>query len=564
MKFPQKSTFLWIAFVGAAALSVAFTRWGSSGEGDYIRDIRNNTILFGEIYKQISHKYVEELDPKKFMRTGISAMLNATDPYTMLIEEDDNVQLQIITQGKYGGLGMLVGIKDEWPTVVEPPYEGTPALKAGIREGDRIIAIDGETTRGKSVSEVASKLRGEKGTAVSVTIRREGEPVPIEFRLIRAEIVIKDVEYAGMLDDGIGYIKLTRFSKNAENEVRSAIRELRSQNIKGLILDLRNNPGGLLQAAVGVADAVLPKGKPIVSTRGRLEEAQQEYLSESDPILADLPLVILINGLSASASEIVSGAVQDLDRGVVIGQPSFGKGLVQSVVGLTPDARLKLTTAKYYLPSGRLIQKEMYSKELLRNNGSNGVAEESEERPEFATESGRTVFGGGGIYPDMLLKPDTLSLFEQALVRKSMMFNYAVSYASSHENLQRGFTVTPEMLEDFRQFIQRKEFSYKTAVEMELDRLRQAAKYDGIVGAIEAHITEMESTIARTKEGDFDRSIDFIKQQLAIEISAKLWDARAKIEASFPDDLELKRAITLLQQPEEYKALLASSHSKNR
>lgn len=557
MSVNRKTTLFLVIALGLVGL-MTYSRIGAGGETDYHNTVRKNTILFGELYKQIAHKYVEKIDPEKLMRVGINAMLEAIDPYTVLIEDEENVQLQIITQGKYGGLGMLVGSQNEWPTVVEPPYEGTPAMKAGIREGDRIIEIDGESTRGKPISEVASKLRGEKGTAVTIKIQREGESNPIEFRLIRAEIVIKDVEYAGVIHGDIGYIKLTRFSKNAEREVKSAVLSLREQGAKSLILDLRNNPGGLLEAAVGVADAFLERGKPIVSTRGRLEETFQEYISQNIPVAGDLPLVVLINELSASASEIVAGTIQDWDRGVIIGRPSFGKGLVQSVVPLTREARLKLTTAKYYLPSGRLIQRQSFARELLLDepDSTRGGDSAADKSRMFKTAAGREVHGGGGIEPDVVVAADSLNEFERALLRQSMMFNYAVSYASRHPDLQKGFEVDHEMLENFQRFLEEKNFSFKTDAERELAELRQAMAREGTAAQAVPAFQALEASIAEYKRHLFVQSLDFVKRQLAMEISAKLWDTATKIEAGLGDDRDLEKAFQILKTENAYQAIL--------
>ena len=547
-------------------LSLAgLTGWFSTGgypEGrDYLSEIQKNTYLYGLVYREIAQKYVELVDPTKLMRIGINAMLDAIDPYTVLIEKEDNAQLQIMTTGKYGGLGMLIGMRDGWPTVVEPPYEDTPAMRAGLREGDHIIEIDGESTKGKSVNEVAAKLRGQVGTAVTIKILREGEPNPIEFRLIRAEIIVKDVVYANIIEDGIGYIKLTRFSKNAGQEVKDAIRRLRERGMRALILDLRNNPGGLLEAAVGVADALLPKGKLIVSTRGRVEGTEQKYFSEHEPVLGDLPLVVLVNEASASASEIVSGAVQDLDRGVIVGRQTFGKGLVQSVIGLTRDTRLKLTTAKYYLPSGRLIQKKRKHPESEALDILLHQEEEIDRKNSaYITVGGRRVYGGGGIYPDVYVAPDSLNRFQQALIRKSMIFNYAVLYANTHEDLQRGFEVTEEILQDFKKFLQDKQFDFKFDSEIELERFRRALERDGISANIDESLRSIQEAIQKKKAEAFRENLDFIKHQLAMEISAKLWGTAAKIEVSFENDKELQEAIRVLNNPQRYYSLLTSDH----
>ena len=522
---------------------------------DYVKSIRRNTIIFGELLKQVSYKYVEEIDPEKLMRIGINAMLGATDPYSILIEKEDDFQFRIITQGKYGGVGMLVGIKGDWPTVVEPPYEGTPAMKAGIREGDKITEIDGVPTKGKTISEVASYLRGEKGTEVTINIFREGNVDQIEFRLIRGDIVIKDVSYAGMLENNIGYIKLSRFSKNASSEVKNAVIKLKKEGMKGLVFDVRSNPGGLLQAAIGVADIFLKKGEKIVETRGRLEEMAQTYYSTNKPALGDLPLVVLIDSYSASASEIVSGAVQDLDRGIIIGRQSFGKGLVQSVVGITPNANLKLTTAKYYLPSGRLIQKEQYSRELLFQDSSS-TASANVLSGKYTTRSGRKVYANGGIVPDIHIETDTLSLFERALLRQSMTFNYAVIYANTHPDLQRGFEITDSIIEEFAAFIKSKDFSYQTEADAKLAQFRKSAKTQGLFAAIKPQIESIEKQLDLAKEDDFAKSRDFIKKQIAMEISAKLWDTKAKIESNIKEDKDLIKALEIIANKEEYQSLV--------
>ena len=548
--------------ISLAGLTGWFSNSGVPEGKDYLSEIQKNTYLYGLVYREIAQKYVEWVDPAKLMRVGINAMLDAIDPYTVLIEKEDNAQLQIMTTGKYGGLGMLIGIRDGWPTIVEPPYEDTPAMRAGLREGDQIIEIDGESTRGMNVNEVASRLRGPIGTSVTIKIAREGEDQPIEFRLIRAEIVVKDVVYSGLLEDGIGYIKLTRFSKNAGREVKDAIRRLREQGMTALILDLRNNPGGLLEAAVDVADALLPKGKLIVSTRGRVEGTEQSYYSEHEPVLGDLPLVVLVNEASASASEIVSGAIQDLDRGVIIGRRTFGKGLVQSVVGLTRDTRLKLTTAKYYLPSGRLIQKDRrkgdpHAVDILYPHDDQDV---EKQNGAYVTEGGRKVYGGGGVFPDLTVERDTLNQYQRALIRKSMIFNYAVLYANTHENLQRNFEVNDEILDSFREFLQKKQFDYQPVSEVELQRLKKALAADGILGSAQECLDALQAKIDAMKQRAFEANLDFIKHQLAMEISAKLWGTAAKLEVSFKNDRELQTALDVLKNPKTYYSLLTTDH----
>jgi len=554
--------------VGLVTLGGWVSNLVGSRHPDYYHDVERNLRIFGEVYKAISDKYVEEVDPNRFMRAGIDGMLATLDPYTVLIEKEDNAQLQIMTSGKYGGVGMRIATRNGWPTVVEPPFNGTPAQRAGIREGDVIIEVNGESTKGMDINTVASKLRGEVGTEVTLKVSREGEKMPIEFRLIRDEIVIKDVAYSGIIEDGIGYIKLTHFSKNAGKEVEDAIRRLKSQNLNGLILDLRNNPGGLLDAAVEVADNFLNPGQLIVSTRGRSDNSDQEYRAQRRSTLGDKPLVVLVNGASASASEIVSGAIQDLDRGVVIGTRTFGKGLVQTVVPISRDAALKLTTAKYYIPSGRLIQNPARLKTELSDlfgpvirkeenkGGKKDEGAEAEKKHAYHTKNGRTVYGGGGIVPDIVVKEEPLTALDVALLRQTMPFNFAVVYAAKHPNLKRDFTVTDEMLDEFRAFLKEKDFRFKTQAEVELENLKKTAEKQGYFDAIAAQYDELWKAVERAKEREFERSKRFIRRVLEREIAAKLWGSDAEVEIGFKDDPVIQKAIEVLEKPSRYYSIL--------
>jgi len=562
----------------AAALTVAgwAVDWGVSVSADYVHEIRKNIEVFGLIYQEISRKYVDPVDPDKFMKAGINGMLGTLDPYTVMIEKEDNAQLQIITHGKYGGVGMVISTRDNWPTVVEQPADGTPAQKAGLREGDRIVEVDGTPTKGMKVDDVANRLRGEVGTAVNLKIAREGEPVPLEFHLIRAEITIHDVTYSGIIRDGIGYLKLSRFSKNAGYEVSQAIRDLKSQGLKSLILDLRNNPGGLLEAAVEVSENFVKKNDLIVSTKGRVEGSVKEYRSEKDPQAGALPLVVLVNENSASASEIVTGAIQDLDRGVIVGESTYGKGLVQTVVSLNRDAALKITTAKYYVPSGRCIQKDRSRSEdedgLLASmeeiDISDGVtksASDSENKAEkapqiFHTKNGRPVYGDGGIKPDIEVTGEKLNRFESALRYKAVTFNFAVAYAGRHPSLkQRDFQIDDNILSEFRQFTRDKKFTYTSQSEMQLAELKKTAEKEGYLNDIQGSLTALEQALQKEKEDDFIKSENFVRRELEQEIAAKLFGSRAQVEVTFDDDPVIKKALEVLSNASTYAAVLSNS-----
>lgn len=579
----KKRTAVFVVLCAAALTVVGWALdWGVSVSADYVHEIRKNIEVFGLIYQEISRKYVDPVDPDKFMKAGINGMLGTLDPYTVLIEKEDNAQLQIITHGKYGGLGMSISVRNGWATVVEQPYEGTPALKAGIREGDRIIEVDGVTTKGMSVEEVASRLRGEVGTEVDLKIMREGEPAPLVFHLIRAEITIHDVTYSGIIRDGIGYVKLSRFSKNAGYEVNQAIRDLKEQGLKALILDLRNNPGGLLEAAVEVAENFVKKGETIVSTKGRIEGSDKAYRSEKEPALGNLPLVVLVNGLSASASEIVAGAIQDLDRGIIIGETTYGKGLVQTVVSLTRDSALKITTAKYYVPSGRCIQRDQphpdeqgdllasaaEGEDFIDGNTETETGKTEEKTPKtppeiFRTKSGREVYGGGGIKPDIETPSQKFSRFEAALRRQAMTFNFALTYASKHPALkQSDFKIDDNIMAEFRQFLRDKKFTYTSQSEMRLSELKKTAESEGYLADIQPSLTTLEQALQHEKDDDFMKSGSFVRQDLEREIAGKLFGSRAQVEVTFDDDPAIKKAVEILLSAGSYNAVLNGAKAK--
>ncbi len=574
---PTKKQLVTAVLVALSLVTISgwLTGWVSAYSPDYYHQVQKNIEIFGRVYQEISKKYVEEVDPEKFMKAGINGMLATLDPYTVLVEKEDSEELQIMSSGKYGGLGMRIGMRANWPTVVEPPYDGTPSMKAGIREGDRIIEVDGESTNSLPVSKVANMLRGEIGSEVFLKVEREGDVHPIEFRLIRAEIVVTDVVYAGLVDkeSGIGMIRLSHFSRNAGKDIETAIRKLKKEGLQRLILDLRSNPGGLLDAAVSVSENFIEKGKMIVSTEGRTANSVQKFHSEKKPILGDMPLVVLVNGLSASASEIVAGAIQDLDRGVIIGTNTFGKGLVQTVIPITGESALKVTTAKYLVPSGRSIQDPRRflpdPEEILYEPGNeNVVSEQAAKREEegdeaeapgqtYYTERGRKVFASHGISPDIVVEPEPLSQFEVELLRKTMPFQFAVVYAAQHPELERGFKVSDELLTAFRAFLREKGFDYTSEAEATLAHLEKLAEKNSYLESIGGSVASIRQTLAVAKDNEFDKSIDFIREELREEISAKLWGSIAEIEASLETDPAIRKAVSVLKDRTEYAAILS-------
>jgi carboxyl-terminal processing protease len=510
--------------------------------------------LLDRVAFEVSRNYVEEVNPKDLVYAGIKGMLKILDPHTQFFEQKQYKELMIGTQGKYSGVGMVIGGREGVLTVISP-IEGGPAYKAGIQAGDKVIKIEGESTEGITTEEASTKLRGPKGTRVSLSIKREGVDEPLEFALIRDIITIKSVPYAGIVSNGIGYIRLSRFSENAGEEIREALNRVGDRAQKGLILDLRNNPGGLLSQAVDVSDLFLPQGKLVVYTEGRSSQQNRRFYSKFPSLFGDKPLIILVNRGSASASEIISGAVQDWDRGLILGTRTFGKGSVQTVIKPgegTPFERtaLKITTAKWYIPSGRCIQKE---EEVV---GEKDTTEE-EQREEFKTQGGRTVYGGGGVIPDVISELPTPNRLELELSRKGIFFDFAVDYTSRYMDLTRNFEVTDQMLSEFKEFLQAKDFHYTSKAESQLENLEKSLKEIEYNPDTERIIEELRSKVLAAKEKEFQSSLDYIKMGIKREIVSKLWGEEAVYEEFVvKSDKQVQRAMEILETPGEYEKLL--------
>jgi carboxyl-terminal processing protease len=451
----------------------------------------------------------------------------------------------------------------------------TPAERAGIIEGDQIIAVDSKSTKNISVSEIAKKLRGDPGSKITLKIRRGNEPEPIEFHLIRAIITVRDITYKDLITDEIGYVQLTNFSKDAGKEMQQALRELKNRGMKSLILDLRGNPGGLLEAAIEVTENFVAKDQVIVTTKGRMKSANKSYISQIPP-LWEGPLVVLVDGSSASASEIASGAIQDLDRGLILGTQTFGKGLVQTLLPrVSEGADLKITTAKYYIPSGRLIQKKDYFSD--QKNGIFATEEDStlddslknsdngeNKKPlaAFKTRNGRTVFEGGGITPDIAVKGHEYNSYQIALERKSMIFGFTVAYFAKHSDLKPDFEVTDTVLDEFRAYLQEKNFDYNLAGFSYLDQFEKSIKEEGRLEAVDPHLQAIRQLISENKKNAFNQNIDYIRKNLKIELAAKVGGYKAKVETTAQSDPVLRKAIEILKSPDQYTTILSGSTIK--
>jgi carboxyl-terminal processing protease len=518
--------------------------------------LKKNFTIFGELYEELATGYVDDLDAEQLMRTGIDAMLQTLDPYTVFIDEADNEDIDIITRGRYGGVGLTVGQRGG-KTVVLQPVEGASAFEQGVRTGDIITHIADTPTEGLSSDEIRDLLRGDPGTTVELTIEREGEREPLDFRLTRSEVQLKNVTYSGYLEnEGIGYVKLERFARDAASEVEQAVTELQEAgDLRGLVLDLRGNPGGLLEAAVDISGLFLPENSVIVSTRGRLAESERVYRSHSAPIAPEVPLIVLVDGGSASASEIVAGAIQDHDRGVIVGERTFGKGLVQIIRGLPYHTSLKMTTAKYYTPSGRCIQAVEYSRDTA---GGHAVEVADSLRRMYTTVGGRPVYDGKGIEPDVEAGFGAVSELEEALIRQAAFFLYANQYAATHAAEDDRFAVSDADLLAFHDWVDAQDITYRTRAEQALDALADdldGAGYDETADEID----ELRQEVAAEKEEDFERHAPRLKERLRREILARYLGESAQIEASFRDDFQLGRATELLTDGAAYRDVLAAN-----
>ncbi len=550
----KKSISLLLSFLMVLAVGFLAGFW-MPADDEYFA-LRKNFQIFGALYEELVTGYVDPLNPETLMRSGIDAMLQDLDPYTNFFDEADNGDIDIITRGRYGGVGLNIGVRNGSFTVVSP-VEGASGYVQGVKAGDIVIEADGQDVSQMSITDLRNILRGEPGTAVPIVIAREGTEEPIEFVLTREDVRLKNVTHSGFLGEGaghgIGYVKLERFAQDATRETHAAIKALQEEgHLNGLILDLRDNPGGLLSAAVEITELFVPHGSTIVSTRGRLAASERVYKSTVNPLAPDVPLVILINGISASASEIVAGAIQDLDRGVVLGTSSYGKGLVQIVKPLPYNTSLKMTTSQYFIPSGRSIQAIDY-----KHHDGNFEEIPDSLRRTYRTAAGRTVKDGRGIEPDVLVAPEAQSELEQALTRRAAFFFFANHFAATHDTIPVDFVVDDEVYGRFRQWLDEKAFSYRTAAERTAEELAEHLSemtYDEAGDEMES----LQEAIQTEKALDFERHKESLKERLRTQILARYYGDSAQVEASLAHDAQYAEAIRILQQPDTYAAFLGS------
>jgi carboxyl-terminal processing protease len=561
-KFRNGKAAIVFSIVFLAAISVGFLATQES------RDFRigKNLDIFLSLFRELNTFYVDDINPDKIIKTGIDNMLKTLDPYTVYLPESDADEFSIMTTGKYGGIGCLVRNSGDY-AVITDVYKGFPADLAGIKAGDIVRKVDGISLKSIGPDRISEKLKGDPGTDVTLTIDRSGKESDLSMK--RARIALPPVPYYGMIDSKTGYIRFTNFTENCIDEVKKALVSLKAQNPDAIILDLRGNPGGLLTEAVEIVNLFVGPGNEVVSTKGKSKQFAADYKTSALAVDERIPLAVIINRGSASASEIVAGAIQDLDRGIIIGQRSYGKGLVQIVRPLSYNTQLKVTTAKYYIPSGRCIQALDYSHP--NEDGSVGVIPDSLISV-FKTKNGRQVKDGGGIAPDIEVVPETLSQLATELYIRNYIFDFATRYYWSHSDIKspEQFKLTDQDYSDFKKFLTDRGFSYKTSSEESLVELITNAKKEKIFDRNSEIFNSLEKGITRTLDQDMIAYRNEISQLLSEEIIARYFYEDGAIAWTIKTDDQVKKAVSLLGDKNLYTSILAGKtasipvKSKNR
>lgn len=515
---------------------------------DLYFQIKKQLTIFGDAYKEVATLYVEEVSPERLMKTGLSAMLKELDPYTEFIGEGEQQQMEIISTGSYGGVGLDAGYRGD-TIVVIAPLEGYPADRAGIRPGDVILSVNGVSVEGSSPEEVQQLTLGDPGTQISFTIQRTGVDDPLEFDMERERIEVKNVEYSGYLEnqDNIGYIKLTRFGQRSADEVRERLLEFQDDGLNGLVLDLRNNPGGLLDEAVEIVDKFIEPGVTVVETKGRIESENNTFVTDEPPVFEELPLVILMNEGSASASEVVAGALQDLDRAVVVGETSFGKGLVQTVRPLSYNTSLKITISQYFTPSGRSIQSVDYS----GDERAEGRQVPDSLRRAFTTKNGRTVYDGFGIEPDVHVDTEPETGLRLALLQNNTFFFFTADYIA-----RQGEEKPDEMYSLFLNYLDEEDFDYQTRAEPYLKQLKEEAESFGNMEESLELIRQLEASTDQKKEQEISDNREYIEQKLSEEWVAQTGSGEQRIQFRLRSDEMVQRSLMLFEDVQAFESIL--------
>ncbi len=524
-------------------------------------ELSKNLEIYADILRQLNLNYADDIKPGELNTTAIDAMLEKLDPYTVYVPESRREDFELMTKGEYGGIGSLIQKHGEY-VIISEPYENFPAQVVGLKAGDEIYAINGESAKGKSSSEVSDKLKGTPGTSFVLTVMRYGDTITRDFEIVREKIKIPNIPYFGMVSDDIGYINLSQFNPNSAKDVKDAFNQLVSDyDIKGIILDLRGNGGGLLNEAVDIVNIFVPKNKTIVTTKGKVSRNTHVHRTRNLGTNTQIPLVVLVNNYSASASEIVAGAIQDLDRGVVIGEKTFGKGLVQNILDLPYNSKMKLTVAKYYIPSGRCIQAIDYFDEVDADSVS--------KLPDsllhaFKTASGRVVYDKGGIIPDITIDAKSFSQISGDLYAQNYLFNFTNEFLLKNDSIAspKEFVISDSVFADFKKYVKNHNFDYKTETEVLLEKMKQSAEREDYNVAIDSTLNKLTEEIIEEKKKDIDKNISEIEEMLKIEIVTRYYHQQGKMESSLVSDPDIAEAIKVINNSSLYTSILNGTYKK--
>lgn len=546
----------WLAILIVAAGVGLF--WGFESSDDRNFQIAKNLDIFNSIMKELDLFYVDTIQPEKTIREGIDAMLYSLDPYTAYYPEDDQSELEQMVKGTYGGIGSVITWNDKLKrSMIAEPYEGMPAAVSGLKAGDILMEIDGEDLAGKNNAEVSEMLRGQVGTSFRLKVQRPGKKKPLEFNIVRRSIQLPLIPYYAKLDSAVGYISLSSFSGNPSKEFKEAFLDLKRQGIRSLVIDLRNNGGGLLDEAIEIANFFVPRGKTLVTTKGKIKQSSNVYKTLRQPLDLDIPLAVLVNSGTASSSEILAGSLQDLDRAVIVGNRTYGKGLVQTTRALPYGGTMKVTTSKYYIPSGRCVQAIDYAHR--NEDGSVGRIPDSLTTV-FHTAAGREVRDGGGVTPDIQVEQEKLPNILFYLVNDNQIFDYATQYCLKHDRIAapEDFVVTDKDYADFKEMVMKTDFKYDQQSEKLLKSLKEMAEFEGYLAGASAEFDALEKKLTHNLDHDLDYFAKDIKMMIAIEIIKRYYYQRGAIIEQLKDDDDLEAAIKVLNSPAEYRRILSA------
>lgn len=536
------------------ALALAMPSSAQKKKDGHDFEVVKNLDVFNSIYKELDMFYVDSLEAQKAIRVGIDAMLSELDPYTVYYPEDDMDELEMMTKGKYGGIGSIIRLRKDSTVIIYEPYEGMPAAEVGLKVGDVLLRIDDNDLKGMDTEKVSNLLRGEPGTTFLLEVQRPGEKKTRKFKITRRNITVSQIPYHGVLRGDVGYINLIGFTENSSRDFRKALISVKADGAKSLVIDLRGNGGGSLAEAVNIVNLFVPRGKEIVSMKGKVRSSNYSYKSKNEPLDIEMPIVVLVNNGSASAAEIVAGALQDLDRAVIVGSKTFGKGLVQSVRDLPYNGSLKLTTSKYYIPSGRCIQAIDYKN---RREGQKDRVADSLANV-FHTEGGREVRDSGGIMPDVEVKHDTLANLLFYLSNDDVLTDFATDYCKTHLTIAPAaeFAISDADFEAFKRMAVESGFKYDRLSEKRLDDLKKVAEFEGYLKDAEAEFAALAKKLEHNLERDFDNFKDDIKELVEMEIVKRYYFQRGIVESGLRDDIDFDKAVEILHNPEEYNRIL--------